>query len=381
MVLPLFLLELAWGRGRMKIVDGGYSFLTLLKMKKNIYLSLVLLFSLPVRLQAADAPSPAPKPQYIIKWATIAPENTFWGDTVNQASREIEAASGGRVKNIWYFGAVMGDEPDAVRKLHLGQLQGLALLTVGLQKIAPEAIVYSLPDLFQSYAEVDCVWDRTHELAEKVFAEKGLVLLGRGDVGFSVFFSKRVMKDLEELKKAKIWVWSGLGLDQAVAHMFGIVNTVPLTLPEVMTALQTGMVDTVYGSYYTTIALQWYTTVKYMTDVKQSGTAYCPAMLVIKKEVFDALPPDIQTSMREKMQKYLIPLRERMRQDEEDARQSLIKRGLVMVELDPAMVKDIRTRAQALYKDWEGKYYPSWFLESILKARDQCRSELSFPKP
>ena len=350
-------------------------------MKKNLFLSLALLFFLPVRLQAADAPSPAPKPQYIIKWATIAPENTFWGDTVNHASREIEAASGGRVKNIWYFGAVMGDEPDAVRKLHLGQLQGLALLTVGLQKIAPEAIVYSLPDLFQSYQEVDCVWDRTHELAEKIFAEKGLVLLGRGDVGFSVFFSKRVMKDLEELKKAKIWVWSGLGLDQAVAHMFGIVNTVPLTLPEVMTALQTGMVDTVYGSYYTTIALQWYTTVKYMTDVKQSGTAYCPAMLVIKKEVFDALPPDIQTSMREKMQKYLIPLRERMRQDEEDARQSLIKRGLVMVELDPAMVKDIRTRAQALYKEWEGTYYPSWFLEDILQARDQCRSELSSPKP
>jgi hypothetical protein len=52
-----------------------------------------------------------------------------------------------------------------------------------------------------------------------------------------------------------------------------------------------------------------------------------------------------------------------------------------MVELDPAMVKDIRTRAQALYKEWEGKYYPSWFLEGILKARDQCRSELNPPKP
>jgi len=207
------------------------------------------------------------------------------------------------------------------------------------------------------------------------------VLLGRGDVGFSVFFSKRAMKDLEELKKAKIWVWSGLGLDQAVARMFGIVNTVPLALPEVITALQTGMVDTVYGSYYTTIALQWYTMIKYMTDVKQSGTAYCPAMLIIKKDVYDALPPDLQTIMREKMQKYLIPLRERMRADEEDARQSLIKRGVVMVELDPVMVKDIRIRAQAIYKEWEGQYYPSWFLEGILKARDRCRAELNSPKP
>jgi len=70
-----------------------------------------------------------------------------------------------------------------------------------------------------------------------------------------------------------------------------------------------------------------------------------------------------------------------MRKDEEDARQSLIRRGVVMVELDPAMVKDIRTRAQALYKEWESKYYPSWFLEGILKARDQCRSELNPPKP
>jgi TRAP-type C4-dicarboxylate transport system substrate-binding protein len=350
-------------------------------MKKNLGLSVLLLLLLPVRLPAADATASASKPQYVIKWATIAPENTFWGDIVNKAAREIEEASGGRVKNTWYYGAVMGDEPDAIRKLRIGQLQGLALLTVGLQKLAPESIVYSLPDLFQSYEEVDCVWDRTHGMAEKVFADKGLVLLGRGDVGFSVFFSKREMKDLEELKKAKIWVWSGLGLDQAVARMFGIVNTVPLSLPEVMTALQTGMVDTVYGSYYTTIALQWYTMVKYMTDVKQSGTAYCPAMIILKKEVFDSLPPDIQNITRETIQKYVIPLRERMRKDEEDARQSLIKRGVVMVELDPVMVKDIRTRAQALYKEWEGKFYPAWFLEGILKARDQCRSELSSPKP
>ncbi len=31
-------------------------------------------------------------------------------DAINKASREIEKQSNGRVKMVWYFGAVMGDE-------------------------------------------------------------------------------------------------------------------------------------------------------------------------------------------------------------------------------------------------------------------------------
>lgn len=330
-----------------------------------------LLFLVPLTSFAQDKPKP-----YVIKWGTIAPENTNWGDAINKASREIEKQTNGRVKMVWYFGAVMGDEPDMIRKLRINQLQGLALLSVGLSKIAPEMIAFSLPDLFKNYREVDCVFERAWPLVEKVMAEKGFVVFGRADVGFSVLFSKSDLRVLNDFKKAKFWTWEGLEVDKAAARLFGVDKLTPLALPEVLTALQTGMVDTVYATYYTSIALQWNTQVKYMSDVTQFGGAYAPAMLILKKDTYDSMPPDLQKIIRETTGKLMPPLREQLRQDEENAMNSLLKRGVKMMRLDPALVAETKVRAQQIYQDWEGHYYPAWFLQGILSARNQCRAEL-----
>ncbi|MCX5860312.1 MAG: TRAP transporter substrate-binding protein DctP, partial [Proteobacteria bacterium] len=285
----------------------------------------LLLLLIPLTSFAQDKSKP-----YVLKWGTIAPENTNWGDAINKASREIEKQTNGRVKMVWYFGAVMGDEPDMIRKLKINQLQGLALLSVGLSKLAPEMIAFSLPDLFQNYQEVDCVFERAWPLVEKVMAEKGFVVFGRADVGFSVLFSKNDLRNLNDFKKAKFWTWEGLEVDKAAARLFGVDKLTPLALPEVLTALQTGMVDTVYATYYTSIALQWNTQIKYMTDTTQFGGAYAPAMLILKKDLYDSMPPDLQKIIRETTGKLMPPLREQLRQDEENAMKSLLKRGIKM---------------------------------------------------
>jgi len=330
----------------------------------------LLLLLVPLTSSAQDKSKP-----YVIKWGTIAPENTNWGDAINQASREIEKQSNGRVKMVWYFGAVMGDEPDMIRKIRFNQLQGLALLSVGLSKLAPELIAFSLPNLFKNYEEVDCVFERAWPLVEKVIAEKGYVVFGRADVGFSVLFSKSNLRTISDFKKAKFWTWEGLEVDKAAARLFGADKLTPLALPEVLPALQTGMVDTVYATYYTSIALQWNTQINYMSDVTQFGGAYAPAMLILKKDLYDSMPPDLQKIIKETTGKLMPPLREQLRKDEENAMNSLLKRGIKMMQIDPALVADTKVRSQAIYKEWEGTYYPAWFLEGILSARNQCRAE------
>lgn len=344
----------------------------------------IFLFSLPFLWAGPGFAGEAPaqeKPEFVIKWATIAPQNTSWGDYVLKASKEMEKKSGGRLKNIWYFGAVMGDEPDAIRKLRFDQIQGLALLSVGMSKLVPEIIAFSLPDLYQSYDEVDCVFDKAWPLLEKIFKEKDLVPLGRADVGFSVAFSKKLFKTLEDGKKAKVWKWAGVEQIEAAAKMFGFENLITLTLPEVLTGLQTGMLDTVYATYYSCIALQWYTQVKYMSDVKQTGAIYAPAMVVIRKDIWDKLPADIKVIIKDGIADTVIPLRKQMRKDENDARDILIKKGIQMIRFDQEVVDEIHTRAMSVYDDWTGVYYPDWLLQGVLSARNQCRVELNAAKP
>ncbi|MDD5224531.1 MAG: TRAP transporter substrate-binding protein DctP [bacterium] len=350
-----------------------------MRLKKWLKTSL---FSLPFICPAIGLAGETPvKPEFVLKWATIAPENTIWGDNVYKFSREIEKQSGGRLKNIWYFGAVMGDEPDAIRKMRLDQVQGVALLSVGLSKLIPEMVVFSLPDLFQSYEEVDCVFDRTWPLIEKVFNQRGMVPLGRSDVGFSVAFSKKLFKNLEDGRKAKVWKWAGVEQIEAAAKMFGFENLITLTLPEVMTGLQTGMIDTVYATYYTCIALQWYTQIKYMSDVKQTGAIYAPGMLVLKKESWDKLPEDIKLIMKKQITDSVKPLREQMRKDEAQSQQELIKKGIQMIEFDQAFIDEIHQKAMSVYHDWIGVYYPDWLLQGVLTARNQCRMDLKTAKP
>ena len=340
-----------------------------------LLLSLALCFPLPGFAQPREQASP----ELIIKWATIAPENTVWGDIISESMREIEKRSGGRIKNIWYFGAVMGDEPDTVRKVKLNQLQGLALLTVGLTKLAPEIMAFSLPFLFRNYEEVDCVFERAWTLVEKVFAQRGYVVFGRADIGFSILFSKKNLRTQEDFANTKTWTWVGLEVDKAAAKLYGIENIIPLPPPEVLTGLQTGMVDTTYATYYTAIALQWHTQIKFMTDYHKFGGAYAPAILVLRKDMYDQIPPDIQETMKEVFAESFPRLRRHLRQDEMKARQSLLNKGVKLIDIDPEFYKSVRAKSQLIYRDWEGEYYPSWFLQGILNARNQCRAGLAQP--
>lgn len=315
---------------------------------------------------------------HTIKWATIAPENTLWGDVLNQAMEDIEKSSGGRLKNIWYYGAVMGDEPDALRKLNLGQLQGLALMSVGLSKISPEMLAFSLPFLFESYEEVDCVFEKTWPAVEDIFDQKGFKIFGPADVGFSVLFSKHPLRSPEDFARTRAWTWSGLEVDKAAAKVYGITQLVPLPLTEVLPALQTGMVDMVYATYYTAIALQWHTQVRYMSDAARHGGAYAPAVLVLKKDVYDSIPPDIRKTMQRVFREMFSTLRRQFRADEERARRALLARGMRTLEFKPEVLYDIRTRRSlVIYRDWKGKYFPDWFLDEILDAQKSCRSKLA----
>ena len=326
---------------------------------------------IPAGVQAEDQAA------FTIKWATIAPESTVWGDAANEFSKVVSERTGGKLKNIWYFGAVMGDEPDVIRKMKLNQLQGSAILSVGLAKLATDILAYSLPFLFDNYEEVDCTFEKTWNELSQAFRKRGYEVFGRGDVGFSVLFSKNNLHNDAEFKKAKTWAWSGLEVDRAGAMIYGIDNLIPLPLPEVLTSLQTGMVDTAYATYYTAIALQWHTQINYMTDVAKHGGAYAPSLLVLDKRVYDSLSPEFQKIMKEEAERIFPPLRRVLRQDEAKAREALLKRGIKIMDIDPEVIQDVReNKSKLLYKDWEGKYVPAEFLRAVIQARDECRIEL-----
>jgi len=317
-----------------------------------------------------SAGEPPRKSEYHLKLAAIAPEGTTYADYGNKMKIYIEEKSGGKIRVTWYLGAVMGDEPDELRKLRLGQIQGAAFTSVGMATIASESQILNLPFLFQNYDELDYYLERMLPYFRRVFADNGIVFSRWIDVGFNYWFSSQPFRTIDDLKSSRMWAWTGDRVTNEFNQMAGFQN-ISIALTEVLTSLQTGMLNAFYGPPYTILALQWYTQVKYLVETPFS---YTPATIVFDKKYLDTMPADLQKIILEACDLYLPPLNLAMRKDNEKAFQGLIARGLKPYRLEENLLKSLQEKTRPVYQKFAGQLYPASVLEESLKILEEYRS-------
>ncbi len=165
-------------------------------------------------------------------------------NVIHAWAAQVAKASGGRLRFKLYPGGVMGDEPDMLREIRLGELQGAAFTGHGIGEIYSPARVLEISFLFHNYAEVDYVRGKLLPQIRRGFRRHGFVLLGFMDTGFVYVFSHVSVDSLKALKARRVWMWEGDPLERAFFKVSEI-PPVPLALPDVYTSLSTGLVDTV----------------------------------------------------------------------------------------------------------------------------------------
>jgi TRAP-type C4-dicarboxylate transport system substrate-binding protein len=122
--------------------------------------------------------------QTVIKMGTLAPEGSPWHVGLQKIGEQWRKETGGRVKLVIYPGGVLGDEPDMVNKMRIGQIQGVALSGAGMSRIEPGVMGLQIPMMFDSYQELDYVRDRIAPRLEKMIAARGYLVLNWGDAGW-----------------------------------------------------------------------------------------------------------------------------------------------------------------------------------------------------
>jgi TRAP-type C4-dicarboxylate transport system substrate-binding protein len=206
----------------------------------------------------------------ILKLATLAPEGSPWMKTFDEVNLELESRTEGAVKMRAYPGGVMGDDQAVLRKMRINQIHMAGITGLGLGTICNEVIALGSPFLFQSYDEVDHVLALVTGRLEKVLREKGFILLGWTEIGFVYMMSNKPIATLDDLQGAKVWMPEGDPVSQAVFQKIG-VSPVPLGIADVLLALQTRLVDVVYGPPLGAIALQWHTKVNRLCAGRRCG--------------------------------------------------------------------------------------------------------------
>ena len=194
----------------------------------------------------------------VIKIATMAPEGSAWIDIFNDLNAALKEKTNNRVQFKFYPGGVLGDERDMIRKMYVGQIHGAALTSAGLSIIFSDMDVFQIPFLFESYDEVDYVLKEMEDFFKKSFEEKGYILPAWSEGGFIRLMSTVPVSSLDNLRKAKVWTWEDAPMAKAIFNEAG-VSAIPLSLPDVLVGLQTGLVEVVYAPPTGAISLQWFT--------------------------------------------------------------------------------------------------------------------------
>lgn len=330
-------------------------------------LTLAAVFVAPTTNQAAEPVT--------FKMGTLAPEGSPWLNKWYEVVEAAEARSPVPTKIVTYPGGVMGDEPDMVRKLKFNQLQMLGVTTSGIAQLMPEILVLNLPFLFNDYKEVDYVVEKLFPRFQSLAEERGLFLMAMLDQGMIQAFSKKQVATAEEFMSQRVWIWNADPVAIKLADVLGI-NSVMLPVPEVLTSLQTGLVDTMFSSTTALVALQWHTQMKYYYNIK---LRYDPAAMFTTTKALNQLPAEHQETYKQVIkdvtEEYMKPFLTELRDTEEELGEMLMTEGgLKMVEWNEKDVAPVRADALKTWDMMAGEFYPPELLADVKAALAEYRS-------
>ncbi|MGD1971032.1 MAG: TRAP transporter substrate-binding protein DctP [Desulfobacterales bacterium] len=307
----------------------------------------------------------APAKTMAIKLATLAPEGSSWIETFNAIDAEIQQKTNGQVRFKFYAGGVLGDEKDMLRKMYIGQIHAAALTSAGLSAIFSEMDVFQIPFIFESHHEVDFVLAQMDAFFRKGFEKNNTILLGWSEGGFVRLMSTKPVATLADLRKLKVWTWEDAPMTRLIFEEAN-VSAIPLSVPDVLVGLQTGLVDVVYAPPSGAISLQWFTKTRYITDVK---LIYLIGGVVIKKKVFDKLTPAHQKIVMDVWQRQMIRLKQKIRRENQEAMQVMVDQGIKIIVPSPDQVTEFVTVSTKAIQRLEGKTFTK-------KIRDEVEANI-----
>jgi TRAP-type C4-dicarboxylate transport system substrate-binding protein len=307
-----------------------------------------------------------------LKIATIAPEGSVWLEEAHKAADEIESRTDGRVSFRFYPGGVMGSDATVLRKMRIGQLHGGAVLPGPLAALVPDVELYAFPMLFRSYDEVDHVRKHMDARIIDVLADNDLVAFGLVETGFVYLMSSEAATSIDDLKGRKVWIPEGDAIGKAIFDAAGL-SPVSLAVSDVMTGLQTGLVDTVAAPPVGAVALQWFTKAKYVTDLP---ITYVAGILVLSEQAWSKIGSEDQIVVGEELRAMSSDLDRRSRIDNRDAREALARQGVTFVVPAEATVGRWQEIAADATRKLTGQgRYDRALVEEIQRLLDDYRSE------
>jgi TRAP-type transport system periplasmic protein len=203
----------------------------------------------------------------------------------------VERDSNGRIKGEVYPASQLGPIPREIEAVQLGAIQGFVSPAEFFEGVDPRFQVLSSPGLFNDMDHVGrAVKDQQFQGAYfKVGASRGLRVSAVFLSGPTAVNSRTPVHRIDDLKGMKIRVMASPMQMQPLKRLGA--TPVPLSLGDVLPALQQGAIDGVLSVLPVLAAMHYYDSAKYISETNLS---FAVSTFVLSKIWFDSLPPDLQ---------------------------------------------------------------------------------------
>ncbi len=312
-----------------------------------------------------------------IRLATLLPRGSSHHQILEGMGQQWRSASGGNISLTIYADGTMGSEEDSVRRMRIGQLQAATLSVGGLSEIDPSVgALQKIPMVYRSLDELEYVRSRMEPELEKRLEEKGFIVLFWADAGWIHIFCRQPALRPGDFKRTKVFVGASDNNEVAIVKGLGF-QAVPLEWSDVLTSLQTGLVDTVPTAPFLALAGQYDLVARHMLEVN-----WVPLVgaTVITKKAWEAIPPQTREALRKAAAEAGKQMQARSRQESLEAVEAMKKRGLQVHTVSPELEEEWRRFVEAVYPRIRGSMVPADMFEQVLRLVNEYRASAGGPK-
>lgn len=307
----------------------------------------------------------------VMKIASMAPSGSIYHRVLQEIGEAYRVSQGPGARAIVYPDSLQGTEADTVRRMRVGQLDASMLTVVGLSNIDRSvSALQFMPMMFRSWDEVDHVRERLRPELESKLAAKGFVVLMWGEAGWVQFFTRDPITLPSEYRRTRVWAWDGNPAQVDIMKSMGF-KPVPLPIGDILTGLETGMIETLPVAPLWSLLGQFDRVTGYMLPIN-----WVPIVgaTVMSKRKFEALAPHVQEALTRTARSGAEKLRAHRTVQDEESISAMRKRGLTVQTVTPGIEKAWRDLAAEAWPHVRGSMVPADTFDRVRTILDAYRA-------
>lgn len=287
---------------------------------------------------------------YALPLATASPADTVTQIYAEKFASEVNRLSEGRIKIQVYSSSTLGGDRDLLESCRDGDIPFVAQNTAPQVAFMPDLAVFDLPEVYSSISDYRSVIDspKFAKLLNKTYTSGGYHLLGMADQGFRVMSTNKKVESIDDFKGQKIRTmensyhlkfWKSIG-----------ASPLPMSFSEVYIGLQQHTIDAQENPYEVIASNKLYEQQKYIVE-----TNHLPhtISLIMNRDFYEALSTKDQKIMDDASSIATAYARHKANERVQMQIDKIEKGGTQVIRLNDITRKEIKYRAQAIYKDIE----------------------------